>query len=187
MVYKNSLYFFCLIFAKINTGLSKKKIQAKKRLIGGNFEPREEGFELVEGHGVPAEVVCALEGQPVVRDEFAQLTQIACTTDVLHRCDLPEIVERPVEFVAVDVVDFHAFGSRADEGLPDQMMTETVTVTAHTWVSPAMRVRFVTSHRRAKTRFEFFAGGIVELAVRAREEDLVAYTLRRNLFDNWYL
>ena len=156
-------------------------------LIGGDLEPGEEGFELVEGHGVEAEIVCALEGLPVVRDEFAKLAQIACTADVLHRRNLPEVVETPVEFVTVDVVDFHAFGTRTNEGLPHQMMTETVTENAHTWVRPAMRVRFVTSHRRAKTRFEFFTGGVVELAVRAREEDLIACVLRRDLFDNRYI
>ena len=130
-----------------------------------------------------------MEGQPVVRDEFAKLAQIARTADVLHRCDLPEIVERPVEFVAVDVIDLHARSTRTDESLPDKMMTETVTEIDHDWVATAGKtsVSCAPLHRRIKMRFEFFAGGIVKLAVRAREEDLAAYSLRRDLFDNWYL
>ena len=123
----------------------------------------------------------------VAPDDVTQDAEDLGAFAVLGRGHLLKVVETPIHLVAVDVIDLHAFGSRTDEGLPHQMMTETGTEMAHTWVSPAMRVRFVTSHRRAKTRFEFFAGGIVELAVRAREEDLVAYTLRRNLFDNWYL
>ena len=181
MVYNIACLFFACVFYR--------KIDMLRRggLIWGDFEPGEEGFELVEGHGVEAEIVCALEGQPVVRNEFAQLAQIACTADVLHWCDLPEVVEAPIHLVTVDVVDLHAFGTRTDEGLPHQMMTETAAEMAHTWVRSAMRVRFVTSHRRTKTRFEFFTGSIVKLAVRACEEDLAACTLRRNLFYNWYI
>ena len=123
----------------------------------------------------------------MVGDEFAQLTQIACAADVLLWRNLPEIVEGPVEFVAVDVVDLHARCARPDEGLPDEVMTGAVAEMAHLWVAAAMCVGLVTPHCRGEVRFEFFTGGIVELAVRAREEDLVFYALRRNLFDNRYL
>ena len=152
MVYKNftslaaCIYFWLFLQKRYKLIMKNNaKWAAKRGLIGGDFEPGEEGFELVEGHGVEAEIVCALEGQPVVRNEFAQLAQIACTADVLHWCDLPEVVEAPIHLVTVDVVDLHAFGTRTDEGLPHQMMTETAAEMAHTWVRSAMRVRFVTS------------------------------------------
>ena len=57
---------------------------------------------------------------------------------VLCRRDLLQIVQTPVEFVAGEVVDFHARCAWSDKGLPHQMMTETVFEIAHTRVCPTV-------------------------------------------------
>ena len=57
---------------------------------------------------------------------------------VLGRRDLFEVRERPVYYVAVNVVDLHTFGARSDEGLPDEMMAGATAEMAHTRVSNAV-------------------------------------------------
>ena len=94
---------------------------------------------------------------------------------------MPEVVQTPVHLVAVNVVYLHAFLARADECLPDKMMTETIGEMAHKRIA-RMAANSVT--RLFDVWFEFFAGGVVELAVRAREEDFAFDALRRDLFDN---
>ena len=70
---------------------------------------------------------------------------------VLGRRDLFEVRKRPIEDVAVEVVDLHTFGSRTDEGLPDEMMAKAVAEIAHLWVS---RTTFVRKRRsRISARF----------------------------------
>ena len=44
---------------------------------------------------------------------------------VLDRRYLFEVRERPVEFVAIDMVDLHAGCTRCDESLPDEMVAKT--------------------------------------------------------------
>ena len=104
---------------------------------------------------------------------------------VLGRGDLLEVCERPVHFVAVNVVDFHTFGSWSDKGLPDEMVTETVSVIAHKRVG-RMHVWSAYSVRRTKSVFEFAAGGIKELALVGTVKDFAADEFRRDLFDNRY-
>ena len=57
---------------------------------------------------------------------------------VLGRRDLFEVRKRPIEDVAVEVVDLHTFGARTDEGLPDEMMAEATAEMAHIRVSKAV-------------------------------------------------
>ena len=116
-----------------------------------------------------------------VSSGLAQDTQDTCTATVLGRCDLLQIVERPVHHIAVDVIDLHAFGSRSDEGLPHEMMTVTAGEMAHKWI-PRMTPFPVT--RLMSARFKFFAIGIVEAAVRTAEKGLATYAFRWHLFVN---
>ena len=108
-------------------------------------------------------------------------TQYLRTAAVLHGGNLTEVDETPVQFVTVNVVDFHAFFARSDESLPNEMMAEAVAEISHTRVHASSFVVLLTG---VKTWFEFFTGGVVELAVRAREENLTFDALRRDLFDN---
>lgn len=57
---------------------------------------------------------------------------------VLGRRDLFEVRKRPIEDVAVEVVDLHTFGARSDEGLPDEMMAGANAETSHIRVSKAV-------------------------------------------------
>ena len=61
---------------------------------------------------------------------------------VLGRRNLLEIVQTPVQLVAVNVVDFEPFGSRSNEGFVHQMVAKTVSVRAHFWIR-RMHVRAV--------------------------------------------
>lgn len=57
---------------------------------------------------------------------------------VLGGCDFFEVRKRPIEDVAVEVVNLHTFGARTDEGLPDEMMAGATAEMAHIRVSKAM-------------------------------------------------
>ena len=56
---------------------------------------------------------------------------------VLGRCDLFEVIERPIHLIAVDVVDLHAGCTRSDPSLVDEMVAETVTEIGHRGISRA--------------------------------------------------
>ena len=98
--------------------------------------------------------------------------------------DFVEVGEGPVEFVAVNVVDFEAFGSRTDESLPDEMMAETSTELAHFWVRATAFMVLLT---RIKSWLEFTSLSTKELALVGTEKDFSADEFRRDLFDNWYV
>ena len=125
-------------------------------------------LELIQRHGVETQVVLALEGLPVVRNLLLQDTQIPRTTAVLSRRYFSEIIERPVELVAVDVVDLHAFCAWSDKGLIDEMMTESVGVLSHHWIR-RMHVWSVLLRVPRIGVFDCMTGSIVEAAVRAAE------------------
>ena len=64
MVYKNftslvaCIYFWLFLQKRYKLIMKNNaKWAAKRGLIGGDFEPGEEGFEFLEGHLVPSEVV----------------------------------------------------------------------------------------------------------------------------------
>ena len=106
------------------------------------------------------------------------------TLAVFGGSDFVEIGEGPVEFVAIDVVYFEAFGSRTDEGFPDEMMAETVGELAHFWVRTTA---FMVLHTRIKSWLEFTALSIEELALVGTVKDFSADEFRRDLFDNRYV
>ena len=68
----------------------------------------KQSLELIEGHGEEAEIVLPLVGLVVVREDFAQGTDVACAAHVLRRCDLLEIGDAVVGCDTVDVVNLHA-------------------------------------------------------------------------------
>ena len=111
-------------------------------------------------------------------------TQEFGTFAVLSRGDFVEIGEGPVEFVAVNVVDFEAFGAWSDEGLPDKMMTEPIGEIAHAWIR-RMHVWPVLLHPRSEMWFEFSSCGTEELAPVGTVQGFSADAFRRDLFDNW--
>ena len=140
-------------------------------------------FEFVEGHGEEFSQVVGGE------DTWVELAlphdaQVLGSAHILRRCDLLEVTCSVVQDVAVDMVDLHARCTRADEGLPDKMMTETVAELAHTRVTVTL---LAPLRKRAKRWFEFLTVGIVELAVRAREECFSFDALLRDLSNNRYL
>ena len=85
----------------------------------------EDGLQFAAGH---------LLGVAAVETQF---TQQDCTLAVLGRCDLFEVVKRPIHLIAVDVVDLHTFGARTDPSLPNEMMAETGTKIMHLGISRA--------------------------------------------------
>lgn len=114
-----------------------------------------------------------------VSSGLAQDTQDTRTATVLGGRDLLQIIERPVHFIAVDVIDLHAFGAWSDEGLPHEMMTETAAEVPHTWISAT---GFIALHSGTESVLKFFAIGIVEAAVCAAEKGFAAYAFRWHLF-----
>lgn len=148
----------------------------------------------VAGHaGIEIEVV-----EVVMREEVEQFgaghlfgvsagltqdTQDTCTATVLSGRDLLQIIERPVHDVTVDVIYLHAFGSRSDESLPHEMMTETAGEVPHTWINATA---FMALHTGTEPVLEFAAIGIVEAAVCATEKGLATYAFWWHLFVNRY-
>ena len=149
--------------------------------IEGREAGRRVGGEVVKA-GVREEVEQFGTGHLFgVSSGVAQDTQDTRTATVLRGRDLLQIVERPVHYIAVDVIDLHAFGARSDKGLPHEMMTETAGVLPHIWI-PRMTPFPVTRLMRA--RFNFFAIGIVEAAVRAAVKGFATHAFRWDLFVN---
>ena len=134
----------------------------------------EDGAELFRGH---------LFG---VTSGLSECAQQSCSPAVFGRCNLFEVVERPIKFVAVDVVDLKAFGAWTDESLPNEMVTETSPELAHLGVR-RMHVRSISLLCRIKVRFEFFAVFVKESSVRSDEQCFAAHTLGRYLFDDRYI
>ena len=116
-----------------------------------------------------------------VSSGLAQDTQDTRTATVLGGRDLLQIIERPVHFIAVDVIYLHAFGARSDEGLPHEMMTETAGEVRHNWISAT---GFMVLHSGTEPILELAAIGIVEAAVCAAEKGLATYAFRWHLFVN---
>ena len=81
---------------------------------------------------------------------------------VLRGRDLLQIVERPVQLVAVNVVNLEPFSSRPDKSFVHQMVAATVTEMTHAGIA----ITFGAGLRKGtKTRFEFSPVGVVEPSV----------------------
>jgi len=97
-----------------------------------------------------------------------------------------KVGEGPVHLVAVDMVDFEAFGPRSDEGLPDEMMAETGREIAHRWIG-TVHVGLSALRVWTEGRFKFASRGIEKLALVGTVKNLAANGFRWNLLDNWYI
>jgi len=100
---------------------------------------------------------------------------------VLGRCYQLEIRGTVVQFVAVEVVNLHAFRTRATESFEHEMVAELVAVTAHGGISTTVRV-IGGLHRRTISVFDFLPFGIKEVAIRVSPEDFAVGEIQRYLF-----
>ena len=119
-----------------------------------------------------------------VSSGLAQDTQDTRTATVLGGRDLLQIVERPVHDVAINMVDFHAFRARSDEGLPHEMMAPSAAKMRHQRIT-GMYIRF-SFKIFWNAWLEFPSFRVVKLAEGATEKDFATYRIRWHLFDNRY-
>ena len=101
------------------------------------------------------------------------------SASVLGRRDLLKVGGTVVEFVAVKVIDLHAFGTRTIESFVHEVVAEFVAVTSHFGILTSANTPL---HRGSEIMFDFLPLGIEEVAVRVSPEDFTANEIRRHLF-----
>ena len=101
------------------------------------------------------------------------------SASVLGRRDLLKVGGTVVEFVAVKVIDLHAFGTRTIESFVHEVVAEFVAVTSHFGI---LTSAITPLHRGSEIMFDFLPLGIEEVAVRVSPEDFATNDIRRYLF-----
>ena len=114
----------------------------------------------------------------------AQLAENLRSSDVLMSSYLLEIVERVVEFVAIDVVNLHTRRAWTDEGFVDKDVARAICETSHFRIG-AVVVWRVPLINRTKRVFDLPTFGIKELTIRRGEKNFAANALGRHLSGAW--